>query len=67
MAGGSASALSLSRPAQALFTLRPVGSLSRLKAGSASNHVLGSARTLSKESDTLKGEVENFLATVRTV
>jgi methyl-accepting chemotaxis protein len=33
--------------------------------GSASNHVLGSARTLSKESDTLKGEVEKFLATVR--
>jgi hypothetical protein len=29
MAGGSASALSLSRPAQALRVLRPVGSLSR--------------------------------------
>ena len=29
MAGGSASALSLSRPAQALLTLRPAGSLSR--------------------------------------
>ena len=29
MAGGSASALSLSRPAQALLTLRPTGSLSR--------------------------------------
>ena len=29
MAGGSASALSLSRPAQASLTLRPVGSLSR--------------------------------------
>src|SRR5262245_26216267 len=28
MAGGSASALSLSRPAQALLALRPVGSLS---------------------------------------
>jgi hypothetical protein len=28
MAGGSASALSLSRPAQALRVLRPVGSLS---------------------------------------
>ena len=28
-------------------------------------HVLGSARTLSKESGTLKGEVEKFLATVR--
>ena len=32
MAGGSASALSLSRPAQALLTLRPAGSLSRPKA-----------------------------------
>src|SRR5580704_761729 len=32
MAGGSASALSLSRPAQASLTLRPAGSLSRLKA-----------------------------------
>jgi hypothetical protein len=31
MAGGSASALSLSRPARASLTLRPVGSLSRLK------------------------------------
>jgi len=31
MAGGSASALSLSRPSQALLTLRPTGSLSRLK------------------------------------
>src|SRR5215217_6794572 len=31
MAGGSASALSLSRPAQASHTLRPAGSLSRLK------------------------------------
>src|SRR5215471_3249047 len=31
MAGGSASALSLSRPAQASLTLRPAGSLSRLK------------------------------------
>src|SRR5260370_6381354 len=31
MAGGSASALSLSRPAQASLTLRPVGLLSRLK------------------------------------
>jgi hypothetical protein len=31
MAGGSASALSLSRPAQASLTLRPIGSLSRLK------------------------------------
>src|SRR5438874_7544941 len=30
-AGGSASALSLSRPAQASLTLRPVGLLSRLK------------------------------------
>src|SRR6266850_7223245 len=30
MAGGSASALSLSRPAQASLTLRPVGLLSRL-------------------------------------
>src|ERR1700686_2858993 len=30
--GGSASALSLSRPAQALLTLRPAGSLSRPKA-----------------------------------
>ena len=29
MAGGSASALSLSRPARALLTLRPAGSLSR--------------------------------------
>jgi hypothetical protein len=29
MAGGSASALSLSRPAQASLTLRPAGSLSR--------------------------------------
>src|ERR1700731_3747877 len=29
MAGGSASALSLSRPAQASLTLRPIGSLSR--------------------------------------
>ena len=29
MAGGSASALSLSRPAQALLTLRPTGSLNR--------------------------------------
>jgi methyl-accepting chemotaxis protein len=33
--------------------------------GSASGHVLGSARMLSKESGTLKGEVEKFLATVR--
>jgi methyl-accepting chemotaxis protein len=33
--------------------------------GSASNHVLASARTLSKESGTLKSEVEKFLATVR--
>src|ERR1700723_608848 len=32
MAGGSASALSLSRPAQALLTLRPAGLLNRLKA-----------------------------------
>src|SRR4029077_7473388 len=32
MAGGSASALSLSRPAQASLTLRPIGSLSRPKA-----------------------------------
>jgi hypothetical protein len=32
MAGGSASALSLSRPAQASLTLRPAESLSRLKA-----------------------------------
>jgi hypothetical protein len=32
MAGGSASALSLSRPAQASLTLRPTGSLSRPKA-----------------------------------
>ena len=32
MAGGSASALSLSRPAQALLTLRPTGLLNRLKA-----------------------------------
>jgi hypothetical protein len=32
MAGGSASALSLSRPAQASLTLRPAGSLSRAKA-----------------------------------
>jgi hypothetical protein len=32
MAGGSASALSLSRPAQALLALRPAGSLSRPKA-----------------------------------
>src|SRR6266849_4761065 len=32
MAGGSASALSLSRPAQALLTLRPAGSLSRPQA-----------------------------------
>ena len=31
MAGGSASALSLSRPAQASLTLRPARSLSRLK------------------------------------
>ena len=31
MAGGSASALSLSRPAQALLTLRPTGLLNRLK------------------------------------
>jgi len=31
MAGGSASALSLSRPAQASLTLRPVGLLNRLK------------------------------------
>ena len=31
MAGGSASALSLSRPAQASLTLRPVGLLSRLQ------------------------------------
>jgi hypothetical protein len=31
MAGGSASALSLSRPAQASLALRPAGSLSRLK------------------------------------
>src|SRR5262249_22736633 len=31
MAGGSASALSLSRPAQASLTLRPAGSLSRLR------------------------------------
>src|SRR5271169_4034551 len=31
MAGGSASALSLSRPAQASITLRPAGLLSRLK------------------------------------
>ena len=31
MAGGSASALSLSRPAQASLTLRPVGLLSRLR------------------------------------
>jgi len=31
MAGGSASALSLSRPAQASLTLRPAGPLSRLK------------------------------------
>src|SRR5215510_7077313 len=31
MAGGSASALSLSRPAQASLTLRPAGLLSRLK------------------------------------
>ena len=31
LAGGSASALSLSRPAQALLTLRPAGSLSRPK------------------------------------
>src|ERR1019366_6606761 len=31
MAGGSASALSLSGPAQASHTLRPIGSLSRLK------------------------------------
>jgi hypothetical protein len=31
MAGGSASALSLTRPAQALLTLRPTGSLSRQK------------------------------------
>jgi hypothetical protein len=29
MAGGSASALALSRPAQASLTLRPIGSLSR--------------------------------------
>src|ERR1700736_974807 len=32
MAGGSASALSLSRPAQALLSLRPAGSLSRPQA-----------------------------------
>src|SRR5215218_9648601 len=32
MAGGLASALSLSRPAQASLTLRPIGSLSRPKA-----------------------------------
>src|SRR6202040_1701455 len=32
MAGGSASALSLSRPAQALLALRPAGSLSRPQA-----------------------------------
>src|SRR6202043_3048669 len=32
MAGGSASALSLSRPAQASLTLRPAGSLSRPQA-----------------------------------
>src|SRR6202790_1667815 len=32
MAGGSASALSLSRPAQASLTLRPAGLLNRLKA-----------------------------------
>src|SRR5829696_10472512 len=32
MAGGSASALSLSRPAQASLTLQPAGSLSRPKA-----------------------------------
>ena len=32
MAGGSASALSLSRPAQASLTLRPIGLLSRLTA-----------------------------------
>ena len=32
MAGGSASALSLSRPAQASLTLRPIGSLSRPEA-----------------------------------
>src|SRR5882757_8126110 len=31
MAGGSASALSLSRPAQASLTLRPAGLLNRLK------------------------------------
>ena len=31
MEGGSASALSLSRPAQASLTLRPAGSLNRLK------------------------------------
>jgi methyl-accepting chemotaxis protein len=33
--------------------------------GSASSQVLGPARTLSKESGTLKGEVDKFLATVR--
>jgi methyl-accepting chemotaxis protein len=33
--------------------------------GSASSHVLGSVRTLSKESGALKGEVEKFLARVR--
>jgi hypothetical protein len=32
MAGGSASALSLSRPAQASLTLRPAGSFSRPQA-----------------------------------
>src|SRR6202043_1850167 len=61
MAGGSASALSLSRPAQASLTLRPAGSLSRPQATfvtrlQPAQLPAGAARQLPDQSTTLRVE-----------
>src|SRR5262249_6939010 len=61
MAGGSASALSLSRPAQASLTLRPAGLLSRPKrplsrGSSSAGHPAKTARQLPDQSTTLRVE-----------
>src|SRR4029077_7614050 len=61
MAGGSASALSLSRPAQASLTLRPAGSLSRPQATFVTRLQplrlpARAARPLPDQSATLRGD-----------
>ena len=61
MAGGSASALSLSRPAQASLALRPAGLLSRPKrplsrGSSSAGHPAKTARQLPDQSTTLRVE-----------